>query len=107
VVDDQGPIARREQLAQPHRANRRVARAEIRGTLLEGIVLHCRSLRQIAAERRDPFALLHQLDLRLPERLPLREILGGLVREICLSIRPVDYPMHHRFALLDASLPDP
>src|SRR5205807_122968 len=74
VVNDQRATRAREQLAQTDGADGTVARRQVARALLEGIVLHRRAVREVAAQLGDPFAVAHQLDLGLTECFALSEV---------------------------------
>src|SRR5256885_382863 len=69
VIDDERAIRLGEKFAKTDGAHGRVTNVEVARALFKLIVLNRSALREMAAQLSHPFALAHELDLRLPKFL--------------------------------------
>jgi len=81
VIDDHRPIRAREKLAESNLLDRCVSCIEFPGNLLEYVILDRRTLGELAAQLRDPFSLLPQIDFGAAQFVSLREVFLRLVRQ--------------------------
>jgi len=85
VINDHRSIRACEKLAESYLLDRSVCGIEFPGNFFEYVIFDRRTLRELAAQLRDPFSLLPQIDFGAAQFVSLQEVFLRLVRQIRLS----------------------
>jgi len=99
LIEDDRSILPGEKLAEPYGLDGRVSCIEFHWHFLEYVILDRRTLWQLAAQLRDPLALIPQFNFRAAQLFSFRKIFLRFVRQIRLSKRAVDHLSCHAHLL--------